>query len=111
MLLLRPFPKKAAAENHLLVHMGSQTVPLSERAAQGAQGGGTVPAGIQEPCGCGTEGHGEQAVVVLMVDDLLVVLSNLNDGMIPSGTYDCIDASVNLWSKQRPAVPLPSRWK
>jgi len=28
--------------------------------AQTAQGGGgvTVTAGVQEPCGCGTEGHG-----------------------------------------------------
>ena len=27
--------------------------------AQAAQGGGvvTVPGGVQEPCGCGTEGH------------------------------------------------------
>jgi len=29
--------------------------------AQAAQGGGgvTVPGGVPEPCGCGTEGHGQ----------------------------------------------------
>ena len=31
--------------------------------AQAAQGGGgvTVPGGVPEPCGCGTEGHGQWA--------------------------------------------------
>jgi len=32
----------------------------SAAVAQAAQGGGgvTVPGGVPEPCGCGTEGHG-----------------------------------------------------
>ena len=29
-----------------------------EQAAQG-DGGVTIPGGFQEPCGCGTEGHGQ----------------------------------------------------
>jgi len=31
--------------------------------AQAAQGGGgvTVPGGVEEPCGCGTEGRGQWA--------------------------------------------------
>jgi len=29
-----------------------------EQAAQGG-GGVTVPGGVQEPCGCGSEGHGQ----------------------------------------------------
>ena len=35
----------------------------SEAVAQAAQGGGavTVPGGVEEPCGCGTEGHGQWA--------------------------------------------------
>ena len=35
----------------------------SEAVAQAAQGGGgvTVPGGVPEPCGCGTEGHGQWA--------------------------------------------------
>ena len=35
----------------------------SEAAAQAAQGGGgvTVPGGVEEPCGCGTEGCGQWA--------------------------------------------------
>ena len=34
-----------------------------EAVAQAAQGGGgvTVPGGVPEPCGCGTEGHGQWA--------------------------------------------------
>ena len=42
--------------------------------AQAAQGGGgvTVPGGVEEPCGCGTEGRGQWAwwgwqVVVLYI--------------------------------------------
>ena len=54
--------------------------------AQAAQGGGgvTVPGGVPEPCGCGTEGHGQWA----WCDGLLVGLgglrghSNINDSMI-----------------------------
>ena len=43
--------------------------------AQAAQGGGgvTVPGGVQEPCGCGTEGHGQWA----RCDGLLVGLNGL----------------------------------
>jgi len=35
----------------------------SEAVAQAAQGGGavTVPGGVEEPCGCGTEGRGQWA--------------------------------------------------
>ena len=42
---------------------------------QAAQGGGgvTVPGGVQEPCGCGTEGHGQWA----WCDGLLVGLNGL----------------------------------
>jgi len=34
-----------------------------EAVAQAAHKGGgvTVPGGVQEPCGCGTEGHGQRA--------------------------------------------------
>ena len=47
----------------------------SEAVAQAAQGGGgdTVPGGVQEPCGCGTEGHGQWA----RCDGLLVGLDGL----------------------------------
>ena len=54
--------------------------------AQAAQGGGavTVPGGVPEPCGCGTEdvgsGHGGGGPVVGLYG--LSDLSNLNDSMI-----------------------------
>ena len=34
-----------------------------EAVAQAAQGGGaaTIPGGVEEPCGCGTEGRGQWA--------------------------------------------------
>ena len=43
--------------------------------AQAAQGGGavTVPGGVPEPCGCGTEGRGQWAWwggLVVTVDEL-----------------------------------------
>jgi len=46
-----------------------------EAVAQAAQGGGgvTIPGGVQEPCGGGTEGHGQWA----WGDGLLVGLGDL----------------------------------
>ena len=43
--------------------------------AQAAQGGGavTVPGGVQEPCGCGTEGRGQW----VCCDGLVVGLGDL----------------------------------
>ena len=40
--------------------------------AQAAQGGGgvTVPEGVPEPCGCGTDGHGQWAWWGLLVIEL-----------------------------------------
>ena len=51
-----------------------------EAVAQAAQGGGgvTVPGGVPEPCGCGTEGHGHWA----WRDGLLV--GDLRDFFQPS---------------------------
>jgi len=51
--------------------------------AQAAQGGGavTAPGGVQELCGCGTEGRGQGAVLVVggqLAKMVLVVFSNLN---------------------------------
>ena len=54
--------------------------------AQVAQGGGgvTVHGGVQELCGCGTEGRGQwygaDGVTAGLV--ILMVFSNLNDSMI-----------------------------
>ena len=43
--------------------LGSILRESSEAVAQAAQGGGavTIPGGVQEPCGCGTEGRGQWA--------------------------------------------------
>ena len=40
--------------------LGKNTLKALVQAAQGG-GGVTVPAGIQEKCGCGTEGRGQWA--------------------------------------------------
>ena len=47
----------------------------NEAVAQAVQGGGgvTVPGGVPEPCGCGTEGHRQWA----RCDGLLVGLGGL----------------------------------
>ena len=52
--------------------------------AQAAQGGGgvTIPGGVQEPYGCGTEGHGQWAWWGWAGLGNLCGLSNLNDSMI-----------------------------
>ena len=55
--------------------------------AQAAQGGGgfTIPGGVQEPRGCGTEGCGLMGMVVTCwwLDlTILEVFSNLNISMI-----------------------------
>ena len=44
-------------DSHLLLRKSGEAV------AQAAQGGGgvTVPGGVPEPCGCGTEGRGQWA--------------------------------------------------
>ena len=65
--------------------LGKTSQKSSKAVAQAAQGGGgvTVPGGVQEPCGCGTEdkvsGHGGDGRAVGL-DDL--GLSSLN-GSIP----------------------------
>jgi len=43
--------------------LGKTSQKSSKAVAQAAQGGGgvTVPGGVPEPCGCGTEGHGQWA--------------------------------------------------
>jgi len=48
-----------------------------ETLAQAAQGGGgvTIPGGVQEPCRCSTEGHGQW----VWCDGLMVGLADLSD--------------------------------
>ena len=64
--------------------------------AQAAQGGGgvTVPRGVQEKGGCGTERHGYRAQWDgLMVGlDVLSGLYNLNDSMKSSRSGPCLHA-------------------
>jgi len=52
-----PFSQVSCLLNHFLLQKSSEAV------AQAAQEGGrvTIPRGVQEPCGCGTEGHGQWA--------------------------------------------------
>ena len=47
----------SAQEAHLI----ETCCKCGEAVAQAAQGGGgvTVPGGVEEPCGCGTEGRGQ----------------------------------------------------
>ena len=64
---------------------------LERELAQAAQGGGevTVPGGVHEPWGCGTEGRGQQALVGVRgrLDYMILeVFSNLSNSMILSFT-------------------------
>ena len=57
---------------------------FGDAVAQAAQGGGgvTVPGGVPEPCGCGTEGSGHGVMGCWLGWVVLEVFSNLNGSVI-----------------------------